>query len=241
VAQSAGGRRAGSLVFQSTFRFARLAAAALASGAAISGAGGCGGHRPRPAVLRLERADTVLLAHTLQRLRVPIGSEVAAARAAWPALAVGLPRDLPQALRLQVSAAEARARALVLPGYVTSEAGGLTGPAAEVGGMLESYAALTRRGWRLLAAALAAQRGGAGAAAAARFLRANAALYIYCVYDGHYDLSLIGKALQESYRRLGGPRAFGGALAPRQVEALARAYSIPAARLIPHPSASLSV
>jgi hypothetical protein len=76
---------------------------------------------------------------------------------------------------------------------------------------------------------------------AAQFLRRNAALYIYCVYDGHYDLSLIGKALQRAYRTLGGPAAFGGSLTPSEVEALARAYSIASSRLAPHPPPSLTV
>ncbi|MGH2855750.1 MAG: hypothetical protein ACRDLF_16370, partial [Solirubrobacteraceae bacterium] len=62
---------------------------ALAAGAVAAGATGCGGHHPRPAALRLERADLVLLAHALQRLEAPTHSEVAAARAVWPVLANG--------------------------------------------------------------------------------------------------------------------------------------------------------
>jgi hypothetical protein len=77
--------------------------------------------------------------------------------------------------------------------------------------------------------------------AGSNFLRDNAGLYIYCVYDGHYDLSLIGKRLQAAYRKLGGPRAFGGALTQAQVDELAGAYSIPSARLVPHPPESLGV
>ena len=67
------------------------------------------------------------------------------------------------------------------------------------------------------------------------------ALYIYCVYDGHYDLSLIGKAVQSAYRKLGGAPAFGASLTQSQVEALARAYSIPAVRLEPHPAPGVVV
>jgi hypothetical protein len=243
-------------------RLARLAAAALTAGAAAAGAVGCGGHQPRPAALRLERADLVLVAHTLGQLEASTHSEVAAARAAWPALAHGLPRNPSPATRLAAGAAAHRAGAISLPGYVTSEAGGLTGPATALGGLLEAYAVLTQRGWRFVAAALAAGNGGgktgAGApgvrrsgqsaggdggttTAAAQFLRANAGLYIYCIYDGHYDLSLVGKALQDAYGKLGGPPAFGGSLTQRQVEALASAYSIPATRLAPHPPTGLAV
>jgi hypothetical protein len=250
--------------------------AALTAGAATVGAVGCGGHQPRPAVLRLERVDLVLVAHTLGQLEVATHSEVAVARTAWPELAHGLPRNPSPATQLATATAAHRAAAISLPGYVTTEAGGLTGPATALAGLLKAYAVLTQRGWRFLAAALAAGRSGgkigagapgaggsggkirAGApgaegsgqsagqnggttTAAAQFLRANAGLYIYCVYDGHYDLSLVGKALQDAYRKLGGPSAFGKALTQRQVEALAHAYSIPATRLAPHPPTGLAV
>jgi hypothetical protein len=41
--------------------------------------------------------------------------------------------------------------------------------------------------------------------------------------------------LVSGYEKLGGPQAFGAALTQAQVNALAGAYSIPAARLEPHP------
>ena len=171
------------------------------------------------------------LAHTLQRLQSPTAAEVAAAGAAWPSLAGGLPSEPTPSLRVKVAAAERRAAALALPAEVTTE-GSVTGPAVELAGMLKSYVRLTQRGWQYLAAAL-----GGGS----RFLRANAALYIYCVYDGHYDLSLIGKVVQSAYRKLGGAPAFGASLTQSQVEALAHAYSIPAVRLEPHPAPTLVV
>ncbi|MGH2854873.1 MAG: hypothetical protein ACRDLF_11865, partial [Solirubrobacteraceae bacterium] len=154
-----------------------------------------------------------------------------------PVLANGLPRgSLPPAMALALAAAERRAATLAVPWYVTTEAGGLTGPAVAVGGLLKAYATLTPRGWRFIAAALAPR-----SAAEASFLRANAGLYIYSVYDGHYDLSLVGKALQSAYAKLGGSPAFGGSLTLRQVEALARTYSIAATRLAPHPSVGVGV
>jgi hypothetical protein len=192
----------------------------------------------------VERTDLVLLAHTLQRLRAPAGGEIAAARAAWPALAGGLPRGSAPTLLAQVSTAARHAAMLTLPAVVTTE-DSLTGPAAKLAGMLKAYTRLTQRGWRYIAATLASastQTAHSGAAAtAARFLRANAALYIYSIYDGHYDLSLIGKALRGAYRALGGAPAFGASLTQTQVEALAGDYSIPSARLTPHPPPSLVV
>ncbi len=214
------------------------------------------------------------LAHTLQQLRTPTAAEVAAARTAWPSLAGGLPASATSALRVEVAAADRHAAALTLPAEVTTE-GSVTGPAAELAGMLKSYVRLTQRGWQYLATALAAGSstasthlathprqpapgttgsaapgtvGGGGTASAgsgkisaatARFLHANAPLYIYSVYDGHYHLSLIGKTLLSAYLKLGGAPAFGASLTQSQVEALARAYSIPATRLEPHPASGV--
>ncbi len=226
-------------------RLARLAAAALASGAAAAGAAGCGGSHPRPAALRLERADLVLLAHTLQRLQAPTSGEDTATRAVWPALAGGLPRSLSPALLPPLSVAERRATAITLPAVVTTE-GALTGPAAGLAGLLKAYTRLTQRGWQFTAAALATESagsalpgGGMATTQAARFLRSNSALYIYCIYDGHYDLSLIAKALPNAYHTLGGAPAFGGSLTQAQVDALARVYSH--TRLAPHPPPGLVV
>jgi hypothetical protein len=215
---------------------ARIAGAALLAGAAAAGVAGCGGSLPRPAALRLERADVVLLAHALQHFEGPAREEVAAARAVWPALVGGLPARVTPALQRGITASANRAGALALPQFVADE-GALTGPAAKVGGMLKGYIILSQRGWQHLAAAAPA----AAATAGGTFLRANAGLYIYSVYDGHYDLSLIGKALQGAYHALGGAPAFGTALTQGQVEALARAYSIPATRLAPHPPPGVTV
>jgi hypothetical protein len=226
-----------------------IAAAALALA-------GCGARAPLPAGLRLERADLVLFGRALQRLQRPVDGEVAAARAVWPTLNRGLPASVPAALAQGIAAAEARSGQLVLPTRLIEE-GGLTGPAASVGGLLKSYALLTRRGWQFLARASAAGVTAAGTAAntsaatdarkrrepttAAAFLRANAPLYVYCIYDGHFDLSLLGAKLQQAYQKLGGRAAFGAALTPGEVAALAAAYSIPAVRLAPHPPPGLKL
>ncbi len=203
---------------------------------------GCGAKRPRPEALLLERNDLAVLSRTLERLEAPIGREVAAARTLWPALNGGLPRGaVPATMQLGIATADARAQAVTPPAFVTKP-GLLTGPAAAIGGLLKDYAALTQRGWRLTAAASAADpRGSASSAAPARFVRANAGLYIYSVYDGHFDLSLVGKAVRDAYRDLGGPAAFGRTLTQAEVEGLARAYAPDSVRLEPHPPPSLEV
>lgn len=73
--------------------------------------------------------------------------------------------------------------------------------------------------------------------AALRFIRANASLYIGSVYDGHYNLSVVGERVREAYAQLGGPSAFGAALTPALVQQLAGFYSSSVVRLAPKPSA----
>ena len=237
----------------------------LAALGAVFALAGCRARAPQPAALRVERTDLVLVARTLQGLEGRVHAEVAAARSVWPTLARGLPATMTPALRHGIAAAASRAGTLALPTFVTIEAG-LTGPAAGIGGLLKHYAILTRRGWRFIAAATATS-GASGASGAdasgasptgangphrtsstgasgtngAGFLRANAGLYIYCVYDGHYDLSLIGKAIVADYAKLGGATAFGAELTAARVAALARAYSVTAVRLTPHPGPGVQV
>jgi hypothetical protein len=159
---------------------------------------------------------------------------VAAARAAWPALAPGLPARAGPALRGAIARALARAKQVPTPAFM-AVAKRLTGPSADVAGRLESFAGLSRRCWEQVALAAGEQTG--RAPAAVRFLRANAGLYIGCVYDGHYNLSTIGEVLLKGYRELGGAQAFGAALGQAQARALARAYSPASARLQPKPAA----
>jgi hypothetical protein len=161
-----------------------------------------------------------------------VHAEVTAARVAWPALVDGLQPTSTQATHRAITRAAARAEAIVLPTFLIAE-GGLTGPAAGVGGLLKSYTVLTRRGWQFLAAASRTSR--------TSFLRTNSGLYVYCVYDGHFELSVLGKKLQAAYRKLGGGDAFGAALTPADVEALVRAYSSATTRLEPHPSPRVRV
>jgi hypothetical protein len=157
--------------------------------------------------------------------------EVDASRGAWPQIAAGLPRLLPDTLRVAVSRASASAATLPQPSFLANPRL-LTGPAAGIAGLYESYERLAGRGWRLTEATLAAI---AGTPSVAAFERESSSLYIDAIYDGHFDLSLVGKSLLSAYEKLGGAGAFGASLPPGKLSALAAAYSIPAVRLEPHP------
>jgi hypothetical protein len=220
----------------------------LALALAIGGCAGSGSHKPNHAELRIERHQLMLVAHDLRMLRAAVRHEVTAARAAWPMLAHGLPRSIAPSLSRSIAAASAAAERLPTPSFM-ARPNSLTGPAAGVGGLYETFARLAERAWRLTEAA-ARTSGGAPVLArpqlssgprspAARFARANSPLYLDAIYDAHFDLSLVGRSLLEGYRRLGGARTFGSSLTQTEVEALAKAYSIAAVRLLPHPGASI--
>jgi hypothetical protein len=180
----------------------------------------------------------------LSDLEPAVKREVAASRVAWPSIASGLPQALRSGLRTALSVTNARAKALPEPPFL-ADARKLTGPASGIAGGYENYEQLAQRGWNLTEAAAQtiASAGSAetntttaGASAAqASFERANSPLYIDAIYDGHFDLSLLGKSLVSGYEKLGGSEAFGAALTQAEVNALAGAYSIPAVRLEPHP------
>jgi hypothetical protein len=208
--------------------------ALLALGLALT-ATGCSHRHPRPAALRLERTDLVLLSRALERLERPIRGELTAARAVWPTLNRGLPPN-PVPPPTQQGIATARARAVTPPPFVT-EPNILTGPATATGALLHDYTALAQRGWQQTQAAVSPPPH--PPATAISFLRANAGLYIYSIYDAHFYLSLIGKQLQHAYTTLGGPPAFAQSLTQPEIEALARFYSPPSVRLEPHPPPSL--
>jgi hypothetical protein len=80
----------------------------------------------------------------------------------------------------------------------------------------------------------AVEAGERGTPKAARFARANVALYIESVYDGHFTLAQVGKQLLAGYSELGGPTAFGSLLSASEVNALAHTYSEASDRLHPH-------
>jgi hypothetical protein len=169
----------------------------------------------------------------LSRAQGPVAAETAAAKRAWRLVADGLPQALSPALSVQVRNAAAAAAAVPSPPPLgEAQARALTGPAAQLAGLFRSYVLLTSRGWRMIAATVVEME--QGAPAAARFARENVALYIDSVYDGHFALAQVARKLLAGYRKLGGAAAFGPALSPRAVGALAGAYSEAAVRLHPH-------
>jgi hypothetical protein len=171
----------------------------------------------------------VIVSHGLVGAERSIQREVAASRAAWPAVVHGLPAQVSAAERRAISTAGVRAQRIATPRFI-SYAGELTGAAAAIAGLLLSYEGLSQRGWTFTLAA--------ADHAAVRFLRTNASLYIGCVYDGHYNLSSIGEYLLSAYRRLGGAASFGSALSPGTLAGLVRFYSPDNARLEPQPPAA---
>ncbi len=198
-------------------------------------AAGCGsGHKATPAALKLEREDLVATAAALRSMQAPVAREVAATKASWGLIANGLPQDT-----RVVSSSPAAARALTsssqlrLPSiFGEAQARELTGPASQISGLFRAYALLCSRGWRLLFSSIAQIQ--SGTPAAARFARANAALYVESVYDAHFTLAQIGKQLRKAYDKLGGAGAFGTALSAAQVDRLTAAYSEASDRLHPH-------
>lgn len=195
---------------------------------------------------RLQRADLVIVSRGLQRAEGSIQREIAASKAAWPTVVQGLPSRLPLAARQSISIAELRTRQIATPRFI-SYAGELTGSSAAIAGLLLSYEGLSQRGWTFTMAAVNLLAGSSlgvpnhtasASPATARFMRSNASLYIGCVYDAHYNLSVIGEALQGAYRRLGGAASFGARLLPTEVEGLAHFYSPSNARLVPRPPPS---
>jgi hypothetical protein len=183
--------------------------------------------------VRLQREDLLAVSHALQRVERTVAGEVAATKAAWPLIANGLPRDTTTVARAPIRAAAETATKLEVPALLKeAQAVGLTGPAAALAGLFRSYSTLASRGWQLIGAAI--DQIEHGSPRAARFARANVALYIESVYDGHFNLAQIGKSLVSAYRKLGGASMFGKVLTQAEVDALARAYSEEADRLHPH-------
>jgi hypothetical protein len=220
----------------------RVAALLLSlSGVAAAGAvlAGCGaGSVTSPAAESLQRKDLMAMSHSLRQAEGSLQREMNAARIAWPLVANGLPASIAQATRSRVAAAGGTARAIVLPPLMSeTQARELTGPAAGIAGLYRTFSKLAERGWTLIGAAIA--NIDTGTPAAERFARANVALYIDAIYDGHFDAALIGKSLRVGYHKLGGEKAFGATLTQAEVDALARAYSPATEQLHPHAGVKL--
>jgi hypothetical protein len=174
----------------------------------------------------------VRVSEGLERARGPMQSEVGAARGVWPEIVGGLPTEIPAGTRAGIRAAEGAARALKPPA-ILGEAKRLTGPGAGIAALLQSFYSLSKHCWEALGTGVGEIEHGPPVAAS--FARANAGLYIGCLYDSHYAASAIGKDLEEGYEKLGGEGDFGGTLAKARVSALAALYSPAGARLAPKP------
>jgi len=197
-------------------------------------AGGCGsGPSATPQAMRLQRADLLAVSRALSGVERAVSAEVAATKAAWPLVVNGLPPDTRSIPHRPIAAASERAGALSVPGlFEEREAASLTGPGSSLASSFRTFARLAARGWQLIGASIAQIEH--GSPAAARFARANIALYIESVYDAHFSLAQIGKQLLAGYKKLGGVSAFASALTQAEVNALASSYSEANDRLHPH-------
>ncbi len=204
--------------------------------ALLAGCASGGSHVSSRRELALQRAQLVQVAGGLRSVETAVQSELTASHAAWSLVDDGLPHTLDGTLRSAVHAASASADALPAPSFM-AKARELTGPASGIAGLYESYDRLAERGWRLTETTITAIA--SDSPTVASFERANSPLYIHAIYDGHFNLSLVGQHLVEGYERLGGAAAFGTALTQRDINALAAAYSIPAVRLEPHPGPAI--
>lgn len=208
--------------------------------AALTGCGS-GGSNVSRREYALERAQFEQVADELREVQGAVRHEVATSRSAWPLIYNGLPSRMSPRLQSSVKAASDVAGALPAPRFMAQQAT-LTGPASGIAGLYEDYDRLAERGWRLTETTVSGILNGPRSVAS--FVRANSPLYIDSIYDGHFDLSLIGKKLLEGYEKIhdlseekkfAGIGGFGASLTQREVQALAAAYSIPAVRLEPHP------
>lgn len=211
----------------------RYAALLLLSGAAMAVGGCAGGEGASATELRLEREDLIAVSRALQRTQRSAVAEVSATHAAWPLVAKGLPDKAPDVMPAPIAGAAASAARLEVPALLReAQASVLTGPASQLAGLFNSFSGLAAHGWQMIVAAIETARH--GSPSAARFARANVALYIESIYDAHFTLAQVGRKLTDGYRKLGGQAAFGQALTESEVDALARTYSEANDRLHPH-------
>ena len=194
---------------------------------------GCGTHKvATPGEARLENEDFLAVTAALVAAAPQVQSEVAAARAAWPAILGGVRRGPGSGTRARVRLAAERAAQVQLPTLFTeSGAAQLTGPATRLAGRFRSFQTLGSRSWQLLDSYL--EQIEHGSRSEARFARQNLPLYVESIYDAHFTISEIGKQLLAGYKTLGGAKTFGGSLTPSRIQQLADAYSAERIQLSP--------
>jgi hypothetical protein len=195
---------------------------------AIVGLAVGGGGSPTPAELAQRRAHLAYVGRGLGSVETQVRRELSTAEAAWPSIAEGLPAKPSRAATVDVAAALSAAEAVPSPQFVAL-IDELAGPAVGIAKLFMSSQQLVRTGWQHVYAALSAAEGSADAS----FSRASSALYIESIYQGMFDLSVLGERAQTSYVALGGAKLFGGALTEAQMRSLLRTYS-PSERLEPH-------
>jgi hypothetical protein len=205
----------------------------LLAGAAgvVAGCGKSG--QQSPPELALEREHLIFVTQALRNLQPQAAAEVAAAKAAWPQIANGLPSRSTGLLSPQIRAAIVAGARLQLPPLLQErQVAALTGPATNMAGLYRAFSGLASRNWQMIGAMM--EQVERGPPAAARFARENIPLYIDGIYDAHFGLAQIGKQLGPAYEKLGGPEAFAGSLTQAEVDAVVDAYSEASDLLVPH-------
>ncbi len=153
-----------------------------------------------------------------------VEAEVAATKAAWPAILGGVKGRPTAGTRAKVRLAAQRAAQLRLPALLTEDGSAqLTGPASPLANRFRSFQTLGSRSWQLLESSL--EEIERGSHSEASFARENLPLYIESIYDAHFTLSETGKQLLAAYKTLGAAKTFGGSLTPSEVQQLADRYS----------------
>lgn len=189
-----------------------------------------GGHRsPTPAELAQRRAHLAFVAKGLRHVEPSVRRELASTKAAWPAIAHGLPGKPSAGLLARVAAAKHATEAVPTPQFVPL-LDELVGPAAGIARLFRSSQVLLTQGWQHVDAALNAIDSGSSTAS---FERASSSLYVESIYQGAFDLSIIGESVEGNYRKLGGAAIFGSELTGTRVASIVQTYS-PAAKLEPH-------
>jgi hypothetical protein len=226
-----GSRLAAALIVSDRRRLVLAFVVVAVAGALGLALAGQGNESHTPTELALQRKGLALVSRQLLSLQTSVEREVSASRAVWRSLATGMPAHVRSSLAAQTSTANAVAAAMPTPQFVEIRHE-LLGPAARIAALFHEFELLVQRGWAHVDQLDASLRN--GLTQDARFERVNSGLYIDSIYDGNFDLSLIGERVLHSYERLGAAKTFRSSLTPAEVRSIAAAYSPSADRLRPH-------